>query len=128
MGQDWRNKIEDIKNKIWISIATYLKINKDEKDNSSILIRKNIDRHLKYMEEHNIEIISIEDKEYPWCLKNIPNPPICIYIIGNKNILNEASIAIVGCRDATEYGKITAKSFAFNLSNRLCPNGDFGVS
>jgi len=68
------------------------------------------------MQKHSIDIISIEDKEYPDLLKQIYNPPLCLYIIGNKEILNEVCIAIVGSRDATEYGKSVAKDFALNLS------------
>lgn len=84
-------------------------------------IKKDIKRHLNYMQAHNIEIISIEDKEYPTLLKEIYNPPLCLYIKGNKEILNNPSIAIVGCRDATEYGKQVAKKFAYNLSkNGFC--------
>lgn len=71
------------------------------------------------MHNHSIDIISIEDKEYPSLLKKIDNPPICIYIIGRKEILNDVNIAIVGSRDATEYGKYVAKDFA----NKLCDNG-----
>ena len=69
------------------------------------------------MNNHSIDIISIEDEEYPSLLKNIDNPPICIYIIGRKEILDEANIAIVGSRDATEYGKYVAKDFAYKLSD-----------
>ena len=68
------------------------------------------------MYKHNIEIIGIEDQDYPSLLKEIENPPICIYIIGRKDILNQANIAIVGSRDATEYGKYVAKEFAGKLS------------
>ena len=80
-------------------------------------IKDDIKRHIKYMQNHNIDIICIEDKEYPYLLKEIDNPPICIYIIGRKEILNEANIAIVGSRDATEYGKYVAKEFAYKLSD-----------
>ena len=48
------------------------------------------------MKKHNIDIICIEDKEYPSLLKEINNPPICIYIIGKKDILNDPNIAIAG--------------------------------
>lgn len=71
---------------------------------------------LIYMEKNNIDIISIEEKEYPINLINIYSPPICLYIRGNKNILKNKSIAIVGCRDCTEYGKKTAQKFSYNLT------------
>lgn len=79
-------------------------------------IRKSVNKHLKYLQENNIDIISITDKEYPKMLKEIYDPPISLYIRGNKEILNEKSIAIVGCRDATTYGKKAAKYFAYNLA------------
>ena len=79
-------------------------------------IKEDVKRHIEYMERYDIDIIGIEDEEYPWLLKKIPNPPLCIYIIGRKEILNETNIAIVGSRDATEYGKYVAKSFSSYLS------------
>jgi DNA processing protein len=39
-----------------------------------------------------------------------------LYIRGNKEILNMPSIAIVGCRQATQYGINIAQDFAYNLS------------
>ena len=79
-------------------------------------IKKDIKRHLKFMLQNQIDIISIEDKEYPSLLKKIYNPPINLYIKGNKNILNMPSIAIVGCRNSTQYGEKNAREFAYNLS------------
>lgn len=79
-------------------------------------IKKDVIRHLKYMEKNQIDIISIEDKYYPELLKQSQNPPINIYVKGNKEILNNISIGIVGCRNATEYGKNVALNFAFNLA------------
>lgn len=70
------------------------------------------------MQKYGIDIINIKDKEYPQILKNIYDPPISFYIKGNKEILNNNSIAIVGCREATEYGKKAAKYFAYNLSKK----------
>lgn len=70
----------------------------------------------KYMKENNIEIITINDKEYPELLKQIYDPPKRLYVKGNKNILNNNSIAIIGAREATEYGKNAAKYFAYNLA------------
>lgn len=88
---------------------------------SSEEIKKDVLRHLKYMEEHHIDIISIEDKEYPLILKQIDNPPLNLYIRGNKKSLEMPAIAIVGCRDATEYGKNVAQNFSYMLAkNGMC--------
>lgn len=78
--------------------------------------KRNIDKYLKYMMNNKIEIITIRDKSYPDKLKVIYDPPIVLYIKGNKKILNEKSIAIVGCRLCTMYGENIAKKLAYNLS------------
>ena len=79
-------------------------------------VRKDINRHISYMEKNNIDIISIKDKDYPQNLRNIYDPPISLYVKGNKNILNNKAIAIIGCRQASEYGRKAAKYFGYNLS------------
>lgn len=81
-------------------------------------IRDRLNNHILYMQKNNIDIVSINDKEYPQILKEIYDPPISLYIKGNKDILNHRSIAIVGCRDVTDYGKKAAKYFAYNLANQ----------
>lgn len=78
--------------------------------------RNELEKYLDYMKRNNIELITIEDKEYPNKLKLIYDPPIVIYIKGNKKILNEKSVAIVGCRLCTKYGENIAKKLAYNLS------------
>lgn len=70
------------------------------------------------MKENNIDIIGFEDKEYPDLLKEIYNPPLNLYIRGNRNILNDVNIAIIGCRDASRYGEDVAVKFAFDLSKK----------
>jgi len=81
-------------------------------------IREELKNHIKYMYENEIDIISIKDKEYPQILKQIYDPPISLYIKGNKEILNNESIGIIGCREASEYGKRAAKYFAYNLASK----------
>ena len=68
------------------------------------------------MQKNNIELITIKDKCYPKNLKQIYDPPVTIYLKGNKEVLNQKSIAMVGCRLCTNYGKTVAKKIAYNLS------------
>lgn len=79
-------------------------------------IRKDVDKHILYMLKNNIDIISIVDKKYPNNLKEIYDFPISLYVKGNKDILNNKNIAIIGCREASDYGKKAAKYFGYNLS------------
>ena len=66
--------------------------------------------------KQKIEAICVHDKAYPQILKNIYDFPKKLYIKGNKAILNNTSIAIVGCRENTKYGEKVAKSFAYHLA------------
>ena len=65
-----------------------------------------------------IEELKITDSEYPQNLKKIYDPPRTIYVLGNKELLNETGIAIVGSRDATEYGKYISSKIARELAEK----------
>lgn len=78
--------------------------------------RENLDKYLEYMEKNGIKMITIEDEKYPQNLRNIYDPPVVLYIKGNEDILKNHSIAIIGSRNCSSYGKQIAKQFAYNLS------------
>ena len=78
--------------------------------------KNELNKHIKYLLNNNIDIISIQDSKYPQLLKQIYDPPIALYIKGNRKILNGNNIAIIGCRNASEYGKKASKYFSYNLT------------
>lgn len=57
-------------------------------------------------------ILTIADSDYPQTLLNIPDPPLLLYVKGRCDLLNEASLAIVGSRNATTQGLRNAEAFA----------------
>ena len=63
-----------------------------------------------------IEEIEFGDRAYPKRLRQIKNPPKKLYLLGNKEILNEKGIAIVGSRDSTKEGETNAKIFGANIA------------
>lgn len=68
----------------------------------------------------DINIVSFDDVRYPKSLKNIDNPPACLYIKGKISRFNEIPIiCIVGTRKVSDYGKMTA----WSLSARLAAGG-----
>ena len=81
-------------------------------------LKKQLNLHISYMRKNNINLISIYDKEYPEILKKIYDPPISLYIKGNYNILNQQSLAIIGCRECSEYGIKVAKHFSYQLAKK----------
>lgn len=66
-----------------------------------------------------IEKLKITDNEYPQSLKEIYDPPKSIYVLGDKKLLNEIGIAIVGSRNATKYGK----QMSWKISKELAEKG-----
>lgn len=65
-----------------------------------------------------MQIIEKNSIFYPEKLKKIKNPPQKLYVEGNKELLNKKSLAIVGTRHPTEYGKKVAFNFAKELSEK----------
>lgn len=78
--------------------------------------RVNLDKYIEYMNENNIDIITIYDNNYPIKLKEIYDPPVLLYVKGNKEILNEIGVAIIGCRECTSYGRSISKKLAYELA------------
>lgn len=65
-----------------------------------------------------ISIITLEDKQYPDLLKNIPDKPILLYVKGKVDVLNTPMIGIVGARSCFEYGYEMSVKFARHLAQR----------
>jgi DNA processing protein len=56
------------------------------------------------------------DPRYPELLKQIPDPPIGLFVSGNPTLLNTPQLAMVGSRNPSPYGRQIAESFAKHLS------------
>ena len=68
------------------------------------------------LKKDKIKIITLGDENYPEKLNHIYAKPHRLYVLGDENLLNEKSIAIVGCREATWYGLKNAYKFAYDLA------------
>ena len=68
-----------------------------------------------------MKIVEILNKDMPEKLRIIKNSPTKLYAIGNLELLNKKSFAIVGTRKITEYGIKNCKIFAEELSLRNIP-------
>lgn len=86
--------------------------------------RKNLDKYIEYMEKEKIDIIAISDEEYPQQLKIINDHPMYLYTKGNIELLRKKSIAMVGTRNCTSYGK----KVAHDMANKLVDNNFIIVS
>lgn len=64
------------------------------------------------------KILKYQDSKYPDKLKNIYASPKKLYILGNIDLLNCKSIAIIGCRNCTRDGAINAYKFGYKLAKK----------
>jgi len=63
------------------------------------------------------QVISLTDAAYPALLRQIPDPPPFLYIHGHLEP-DSANIAVVGSRNATNYGITTTRRLASDLARR----------
>lgn len=68
------------------------------------------------MNENKIITIEKGDAAYPTLLNNISNPPKTIYSMGDEKILNQKSVAVVGSRNMSEYGKKVTEKIVKDLT------------
>ena len=81
-------------------------------------IEKTVEDELKKLDKLGGKIITIWDKEYPALLKKIYDPPLLFYLLGELTENDQYSIAIVGTRQPTNYGKVQAERISMELSKQ----------
>lgn len=133
----WLNNINGITNKSIGNIEKYLGgIEKlwdiplseiDNIPNISLKAKKNLKKYknedffyniLSKIEKNKVKIITSCDAEYPSTLKNIYDFPRVLYVKGNIKKTDFLSVAIVGARKATYYGKWASEKFARELAEK----------
>lgn len=63
-------------------------------------------KQIQSINKNHTEVIAIFDEDYPTDLREIYEPPWLLYMRGDKSLLaNSKKLAVVGSRQATEYGK-----------------------
>ena len=58
--------------------------------------------------EKNIRFVMRPDEDYPGRLRDIPDPPYALFVKGELPARNALSVAVVGARDCSEYGRFVA--------------------
>ena len=73
-------------------------------------------QELKLINKHKINILTIQDSDYPSILKQISDPPIVLYIRGQYLEIDKLALAVVGSRKSSEYGLKMAQAISLNLA------------
>ena len=74
------------------------------------------EKEWQILEKEQIDIISLADENYPPLLKEIPSPPYLLYTRGESQNFSTPTLAIVGSRKFTSYGKQACYSFSRDLA------------
>lgn len=69
-----------------------------------------------WLAEPNHHLITLSDPRYPRLLREIPDPPAALYVIGDPDLLSATQLGIVGSRNPTPGGSETAHAFASYLT------------
>ncbi len=59
-----------------------------------------------------IYLVDYYSKAYPRALREIPEPPLILYVAGDKGVLNTPSVTLVGSRKADSYGITLSQEIA----------------
>lgn len=82
-----------------------------------------VDSILDQTRKTGADLIAMDDEYYPPLLKHIFDPPILLWVKGNKETLTSDGVAVVGTRRASKYGLNQAKEWAEKLTRAgLCVN------
>jgi DNA processing protein len=71
-----------------------------------------------HLREAGATIIAPDDAEFPKQLREIYDPPLVLYLLGNAEVINQPGIAVVGTRHPTPYGVGMAERLACDLAAR----------
>jgi DNA processing protein len=63
------------------------------------------ERELRFVKKFGIQTLFIGDKGYPYRLNNCNDAPLLLYYKGNAEVNVPRVVAVVGTRNATEYGR-----------------------
>lgn len=70
----------------------------------------------KKLRDKGISFIPRIDKRFPEKLKNIPDPPFALYVKGKLPDPDKPSVAIIGARLCSDYGRQMARDFGRGLA------------
>jgi DNA processing protein len=80
--------------------------------------RVDLDRQIKLIERNNVILIPLDSELYPVSLKSIYDPPLVLFVKGEVLPQDYFSIAIVGTRLASFYGRTMSEKLSRELTEK----------
>lgn len=75
-----------------------------------------LEEEKRRISSHDIQLVTLEDDEYPSSLREIHDPPFLLYVKGRLLPRDTQAIGVVGSRRTTHYGKEQARKLSFQLA------------
>ena len=75
------------------------------------------EREIEHAAKAKVTLVTLLDDAYPALLREIPSPPLVLYVAGDPAALSKDGVALVGTRHPTLYGTDTAQKFAVGLAH-----------
>jgi DNA processing protein len=73
------------------------------------------EKELTLAEKSKVRILSFTDADYPIRLKNLHDAPLLLYLQGEVSLNQSKIVAIVGTREATDYGRVVTEQIIQDL-------------
>lgn len=77
---------------------------------------RDLDREYHKLLAKGIQITTLDCKDYPLKLAMIPDPPYCLYYKGKLPREDRISVALIGARECSEYGRYLATEIGKELA------------
>lgn len=74
------------------------------------------DDEVALADARDVRLVTWADADYPALLKTIVDPPLVLYVKGSVAALSGPSVALIGTRHPTVYGREMAQRLAFQLA------------
>ncbi len=71
---------------------------------------------LTWLSQPAHHLVTWADADYPALLRQIPDPPLALYVLGDRALLSRPQLAIVGSRNPTPTGRENARAFSRHLA------------
>lgn len=79
--------------------------------------REKAEAEQRRSEDFGLLVTFFSDPAYPELLREIPDPPLFLYYLGDLELLARPCVAVVGSRQASRYGTGMAETMAASLSS-----------
>lgn len=76
-------------------------------------------QELEFTDIHNIRVLSWYDDDYPVRLRQIPDAPVVLYVLGGFDLNCEHMLSVVGTRRCTAYGQTYCQSLIGELKDSI---------